>query len=138
MDSTEIYNILKNKISCSEEQVSKYLKSFNIEDMKTTEQKRYRYEIWDKKEPINGVDAKTIISSRSYEINQAYLIYIDGQLVYFQDHNPYESGFAKMTKTDVKKIAEKFIQDKVESNVNSYVINSIYQKIKNEGVEVNG
>lgn len=79
-----------------------------IEDKKTI----FKLEIWDKKKSINGITAKNIINSRSYEIDQVYLIYIDNNLVYFQDHNPNESGFVKMTTSNIKEIGNKFIENK--------------------------
>ena len=94
-----------------------------------TQEKRFSYEIWDKKTFINGIDPKEILKSRNYTIDKAYLIYIDGKLVYFQDHNPNETGYVKMNKTQATKIAENFIDEKIEETVDNIIINYVLETI---------
>lgn len=94
-----------------------------------TQNKRYKYEIWDKKSNINGVSAKDVIKSRNYTIGQAYLVYIDDALVYFQDHNPNESGYVKMTKAEADQIAKEFIDKKVNENVDNIITDKVIQTI---------
>lgn len=111
------------------EEISELISKENREKIKQIQEERFKYEIWDNKTAINGIDAKEIINSRGYTIDKAYLIYIDGNLVYFQDHNPNESGYIKMNKTQAKKIAEEFIKNKIEEYVDSIIVNKVIQTI---------
>lgn len=104
----------------------------NKEDRKSIEEiqnKRIRYEIWDKKSNINGVGAKEIINSRKYPIGQAYLIYIDDALVYFQDHDPNKLGYEKMTKSQAEKTAKEFVQYKIEEYVDNIIVDRVLQTL---------
>ena len=78
---------------------------------------------------INGISAKDIIKSKTYTIDKAYLIYIDENIVYFQDHNPNESGYVKMNKTQATKIAEDFINNKIEENVDNIIAEKVIKEI---------
>ncbi len=111
------------------EEISELISKENREKIKQIQEERFKYEIWDNKTAINGIDAKEIINSRGYTIDKAYLIYIDGNLVYFQDHNPNESGYIKMNKIQAKKIAEEFIKNKIEEYVDSVIVNKVIQTI---------
>lgn len=118
----------KNK-SVSIQEIEDIINSLNIEDIKKTQSERFKYEIWDKKSDINGVSAEDIIKNRNYTIGQAYLIYIDNVLVYFQDHNPNETGYIKMTKTQAEEFAKSFINEKIEEYVDSIITNNIISTI---------
>ena len=111
------------------EEIDKLVEEYDRESAIKSEKKRFRYEIWDKKSPINNVSADTIIKSRGYKISNAYLIYIDDVLVYFQDHNPNVSGYETMTKKEVEKIASDFIDKKTEEDVDNLMVSYIMNKI---------
>lgn len=130
LDSNNIlkYLQLKGK-NYSIDDINNLIATQDREKISATQKERYQYEIWDKKSAINGVDAKEIIESRKYDINQAYLIYIDGELVYFQDHNPKETGYKTMNKTEAKKQAETFINQKVEEAVDNIILNYVLNNI---------
>lgn len=130
LDSNNIlkYLQLKGK-NYSIDDINNLIATQDREKISATQKERYQYEIWDKKSAINGVDAKEIIESRKYDINQAYLIYIDGELVYFQDHNPNETGYKTMNKTEAKKQAETFINEKVEEAVDNIILNYVLNNI---------
>lgn len=130
LDSNNIlkYLQLKGK-NYSIDDINNLIATQDREKISATQKERYQYEIWDKKSAINGVDAKEIIESRKYDINQAYLIYIDGELVYFQDHNPKETGYKTMNKTEAKKQAETFINEKVEEAVDNIILNYVLNNI---------
>ena len=66
----------RGKVSTIEE-IDKLVEEYDRESATKNEKKRFKYEIWDKKSPINNVSADTIIKSRGYKISNAYLIYID-------------------------------------------------------------
>lgn len=116
-------------ISTSLEEINKLVSSEDRESITSTQNKRFKYEIWDKKSNINGVDAKNIIKSRNYTIGQAYLIYIDDALVYFQDHHPEKSGYVKMNKSEAEKLAQDFINKKVEEYTDNIIIDKVIQEI---------
>ena len=109
--------------------IDKLISRFNRDSVTETQAKRFRYEIWDKKSPINNISAEDIINSRNYKIVSAYLIYIDEQLVYFQDHNPNEEGYVSMTKKEAEQIAQDFIKEKIEECVDGIIINYILQQV---------
>ncbi len=109
--------------------IDKLISKFNRDKVTKAQETRFRYEIWDKKSPINNVPAEDIINKRKYKIVSAYLIYIDEQLVYFQDHNPNEEGYVSMTKKEAEKIAQEFIAKKVEEYVDGIIVNYILQQV---------
>lgn len=130
INKTNILEYIQNRGGKSSlEEISELISKEDREKIKQTQEKRFKYEIWDNKTAINGIDAKEIINSRGYAIDKAYLIYVDGNLVYFQDHNPNESGYIKMNKTQAKKIAEEFIKNKIEEYVDSVIVNKVIQTI---------
>lgn len=114
----------RNNMKISEDDVDNALKTDRKEIINSIKD-RYNYEIWDNKTPINGVKAEDIINSRNYKIGKAYLIYIDGDLVFFQDHNPEKSGYEKMTKVEAEKFAKKKINELIENCVDSIILNKI-------------
>lgn len=115
-------------------EIDKIISEYDRDNLVKVQKARMRYEIWDKKSSINGVPADKIIKSRGYSISNAYMIYVDDNLVYFQDHNPNKAGYEKMTKKEAEKLAVDFIDKKVEENVDyiiiSYVINKILSQTK--------
>lgn len=121
--------IKKQGKSCSSAQITKSINEVNREELTEVEKKRFKYEIWDKKMSINGIEPNVIIKSRDYAIGQAYIIYIDDVLVYFQDHNPNKEGFVKMTKSEATKIAEEFIEKKIEESVDSIIVQKVINEI---------
>lgn len=130
IDKENILEYVKNKgVQSSLEEVNSLIESQDRESIKQSQEKRFRYEIWDKKMAINGISAKDIIKSRKYTIDKAYLIYIDENIVYFQDHNPNESGYVKMNKTQATKIAEDFINNKIEENVDNIIAEKVIKEI---------
>lgn len=133
INKEELLKYIQNQgKNVSIEEIEKLINEKDRDEIKTTQEKRFGYEIWDKKTFINGIDPKEILKSRNYTIDKAYLIYIDGKLVYFQDHNPNESGYVKMNKTQATKMAEDFIDKKIEETVDniiiSYVLDTILSK----------
>ena len=60
-------------------EINKLINEQDRESILKVQTDRMRYEIWDKKSPINGIDAETILKSRKYNVNSAYLIYIDNK-----------------------------------------------------------
>lgn len=130
INKEELLKYIKNQgKSTSIEEIEKLINEKNRDEIRVTQENRFSYEIWDKKTFINGIDPKEILKSRNYTIDKAYLIYIDGKLVYFQDHNPNENGYVKMNKTQATKIAEKFIDEKIEETVDNIIINYVLETI---------
>lgn len=126
----EILEYIESKnIKSSINEINSMIEKQNRASIEKIQKNRFRYEIWDKKSPINGIDAKEIIKSREYTIDKAYIIYIDEKLVYFQDHNPNESGYVKMNKTQATKLAEEFINKKIEENVDNIIVEKVIQTI---------
>ncbi len=130
VDSERILKYLKSKgCEIDIKTIDKLISRFDRDSISETQAKRLRYEIWDKKSPINDIPAEDIINSRSYKIVSAYLIYVDEQLVYFQDHNPNEEGYVSMTKKEAEQIAQNFIKEKIEEYVDGIIVNYILQQV---------
>lgn len=110
-------------------EINKLINEQDRESILKVQTDRMRYEIWDKKSPINGITAKEIIKSRNYKIDKAYLIYIDNNLIYFQDHNPNESGYVKMNKKKAEKLAIDFINKKSEEMTDNIIVGKVIETI---------
>lgn len=110
-------------------EINKLINEQDRESILKVQTDRMRYEIWDKKSPINGIAAKEIIKSRNYKIDKAYLIYIDNNLIYFQDHNPNESGYVKMNKKEAEKLAIDFINKKSEEMTDNIIVGKVIETI---------
>lgn len=114
----------RNNLKISEKDIDEALKT-DREEIINSVKDRYTYEIWDNKSSINGVKAEDIINSRTYKICKAYLVYIDGDLVFFQDHNPEKSGYEKMTKAEAERFAKQKINELIENTVDTIILNKI-------------
>ena len=110
-------------------EINKLINEQDRESILNVQTDSMRYEIWDKKSPINGITAKEIIKSRNYKIDKAYLIYIDNNLIYFQDHNPNESGYVKMNKKEAEKLAIDFINKKSEEMTDNIIVGKVIETI---------
>ena len=130
IDSEKFLKYLKSKgYEIDKKKIDKLISRLDRDKISETQAKRFRYEIWDKKSPINNVSAEDIINSRNYKIVSAYLIYVDEQLVYFQDHNPTKEGYVSMTKKEAEQIAQDFINKKIEESVDGIIVNYIIQQL---------
>ena len=130
IDSEKFLKYLKSKgYEIDKKTIDKLISRLDRDKISETQAKRFRYEIWDKKSPINNVSAEDIINSRNYKIVSAYLIYVDEQLVYFQDHNPTKEGYVSMTKKEAEQIAQDFINKKIEESVDGIIVNYIIQQL---------
>ena len=114
----------RNNLKISEKDIDEALKT-DREEIINSVKDRYTYEIWDNKSSINGIKAEDIISSRTYKIGKAYLVYIDGDLVFFQDHNPEKSGYERMTKAEAERFAKQKINELIENTVDTIILNKI-------------
>ena len=129
MDSELFYNkLVNNGVNISLEEINEIISKIDIDNIKEDLKKSYKLEIWDKKSPINGVEAEIVLKSKPYEIGSVYLIYVNNKLVYLQDHKPNERGYVKMTKNQAKTIGEQFIERRVGEELNIL----LYDKILNE------
>ena len=83
------------------------------------ERARWSWELWDHVSPINGVEANDIMRLRSDipKDGVVYLIYRDGELLYFQPHDPDEPGHKKMGFTRARSMARKHVERLVEESV---------------------
>lgn len=130
VNENNILQYLQEKgVTSSLEEVKELVAKEDREKIVNTQNERFKYEIWDKKSSINGISAKDIIKNKDYTIGQAYLIYIDDTLVYFQDHNPEKSGYVKMTKSEAEKLAQDFINKKAEEYTDNIIIDKVIQTI---------
>lgn len=121
--------ILQQRKTSSLDEINEIINKIDRKPIEDIQAKRFRYEVWDKKKYINGVSPKEIIKNRTYKIDKAFLIYIDDELVYFQDHKPGENGYIKMKKAEAAEAAEKFINDKIQENVDNIIAEKVINEI---------
>lgn len=130
IDINKLYDFLQYyKVDISLSELYEILRKIDINTVFEKTKKRFRVELWDKKSSINGANAKEILRARPYKIDNAFLVYIDDTLVYFQDHNPYLTGYKKMKKNEVYDIAFKFTQDRVKEETDKEVLKQILSAI---------
>lgn len=135
MDSELFYNkLVNNGVNISLEEINEIISKIDIDNIKEDLKKSYKLEIWDKKSPINGVEAEIVLKSKPYEIGSVYLIYVNGELVYLQDHNPNESGYVKMTKAQARTLGEQFIEKKIGDELNIILYDKILKEINKKEV----
>lgn len=135
MNSELFYNkLVNNGVNISLEEINEIISKIDIDNIKEDLKKSYKLEIWDKKSPINGVEAETVLKSKPYEIGSVYLIYVNDKLVYLQDHNPNEGGYVKMTKNQAKTIGEQFIERRVGEELNILLYDRILNEINKKEV----
>lgn len=109
------------------------LAQYNYEELRAQERTRYRVELWDKQTSINGVAPEQILErvpkhpDGSY--GEVYLIYIDGNLVYLQPHDPEQAGFVPMTPEMALAKANKIVDALVEQAVDAYVRREVLRQL---------
>lgn len=121
--------IIKQGKQSSIFEINNLISNIDRTPIEKAQEKRFRYEIWDKKKYINGISPKEIIKSRTYKIDKAFLVYVDNSLVYFQDHKPNEKGYVKIDKNEASSIAEDFIKERIKENVDNIIVEKVINKI---------
>ena len=135
MNEEAIYKkITENGLVLSREDFKALIEKIDISKIRKDIESKYKLKLWDKKSPINGVKANTILKSKKYEIDSVYLIYVNNNLTYLQDHNPTIEGYVKMTKEEANEIGKKFIENKINEEINIDVYNNIFNTINKEGM----
>ena len=136
IDIENIYKKLtESGLSVDMDRLKTFVKNINEKKIEKEIKKLYKLEIWDKKSPINGIDAETILSRKKYDIDSAYLIYVGDKLTYFQDHNPNQSGYCTMSEEEAREIGNEFIKNRVQERINIQVYNNLFEIIKQEGAD---
>lgn len=92
----------------------------NYVTLRATEKLNYTVALWDKVSPINGVSAD-IIGADVPTDGEVYLIYVNGNLVYLQKHDPNQVGFVAMDSTTATAKANEQVDAIVESKVDMIV-----------------
>jgi len=101
------------------------LAQYDYTALREQERARYRVELWDKQSSINNVPPEVILQDvpkhpdGSY--GEVYLIYIDGNLVYLQKHDPEQVGFVPMDANTALEKANKIVDQLVEQAVDARV-----------------
>ena len=91
---------------------------------------RFRVEVWDKTSPINGVEPEKIVSSHGLNPDdRVYLIYVDGNLVYLQPHNPFSGGLVRLTAEDVVQVAKRHVDQLVDQAVDGIIMQMAMEKL---------
>lgn len=117
--------LCEHKIEISFDQLQEIFNKIDIKKEFEKEKQRFTIELWDKESSINGIGAKDIIKSRPYKIDNAFLVYIDGRLVYFQDHNPYVNGYKEIKENEIYDIAFKFTKERIEEETEKAILKKI-------------
>ncbi len=108
--------------------VDALLATYDYPTLREQEKTRFRVEIWDKKTPINGVAPEQILTDTPAG-GEVYLIYIDGNLVYLQKHDPDQIGFVAMDANTALAKANAFVDRLVEDAIDARVRNEVLRKL---------
>lgn len=109
------------------------LAQYDYKALKTQERTRYRVEIWNETDPINGIAPDVILQDvpkhPNGEYGKVYLIYIDGNLVYLQKHDPEQVGFVPMDEATALEKANKIVDVLVEQAVDARVRQEVLRQL---------
>lgn len=109
------------------------LAKYDYPTLRAQESTRYRVEIWDGVSPINGVPAATIMERVPRHPDgtpgSVYLIYVDGNLVYLQPHDPEQAGLVPMTPEVALQKAQKIVDQLVEQAVDERVRREVLRQL---------
>jgi len=109
------------------------LESVDYDALRAQEKQRYRIELWDKVSPINGVAPEQILErvprhpDGSY--GEVYLIYVDGNLVYLQPHDPKQAGLVPMDAALAQQRAQEIVDQLVEQAVDQQVRREVLRQL---------
>lgn len=130
-------NILKEArdlgSTCTLADVEAALGQIDYEALRAQERQRYEIRLWDKVSPINGVAPEQILErvpkhpDGSY--GEVYLIYIDGNLVYLQPHDPRQAGLVPMDAALAQQRAQEIVDQLVEQAVDQQVRREVLRQL---------
>jgi len=109
-------------------QVETVLNSVDRSAFEAFERNRYRIEIWDKVNPVNNIPVSSIENGVPTG-GEVYFIYIDGNLVIIQKHDPDQSGFVPMTVYTATAKAQAQIDKMVEQTVDQKVMDECLMQL---------
>lgn len=99
--------------------------TLNEEEIEEAVRSRVRWERWDQVTPINGVSPEVIKARPDYAGGECYLIFVDGEVAYFQPHGPGE-GIDPITPEELPDIA----QSHVEIILDTMLVNQIADTVR--------
>lgn len=106
------------------------LKQVDQQAIFNQERNRFKIETWDKVTPINGVPAEKILAREDVpDDGEVYLIYVDGNLLYFQPHDPFQAGIVPMTKENVLEIANKHVDQLAWQVADEKIFEAVLEKL---------
>lgn len=84
-----------------------------------TERARWTTQVWDRTSPINGVPAAHFLARDDVSDSPCYLLLCDGEVVYFQPHQPGVAGHKAITdpQAAAKTHADKVAGERADSQV---------------------
>ena len=110
-------------------EVETALATVNQEAMFNTERSRYTIAVWDKVSPINGVSAEQVLQGRNDICGEVYLVYVDGNLLFFQPHNPAHAGFVGMDAQQVLVVANSHADQLAWGNADAKIFDAFLEKV---------
>jgi len=111
-------------------EVETALSEVDTEAIFNAEKAKYRIEVWDKVSPINGVSASKILERTDIpEGGEVYLIYVNGQLVYLQPHDPFQAGLVALTSENVLDIANQHVDELAWQAANEKIFEAVLEKL---------
>ncbi|OUM85681.1 MAG: hypothetical protein BAA01_09440 [Bacillus thermozeamaize] len=108
--------------------VEAILSTYDYPALREQERTRFRVELWDKVTPINGVSPEYILKDAP-EDGEIYLVYVDGNLVYLQKHDPDQIGFVPMTPEVALAKANALVDRLVEEAIDARVKNEVLRQL---------
>lgn len=111
-------------------EVDAALTQVNQEAIFDQERSRFRVEVWDKITPINGVPAEKILAREDVpDDGEIYLVYVDGNLLYFQPHDPFQAGIVPMTKDNVLEVANRHVDQLAWQYADEKIFEAVLEKL---------
>lgn len=84
--------------------------------------RRVWWEMLDWDSTVNGRPAEIVKARPDYGGAEAYLIFVDEALVFLQPHDPFEAGFAPITKANMAKIASRHCDKVVDEMIQAETV----------------
>lgn len=84
-------------VTVDDVRVKQALKVVNQADVLKEQRSRWSVSLWNRTDDINGVGASYFLERDDMTDGEVYLISKDGNVLYFQPHDPRKSGHAAMS-----------------------------------------
>ena len=143
MSGGDIESILKSggKIKArgkdkTRKQVNAALAKVDQQSIIDEEDGKYTTEIWDRKSPINGIEAGDVLKSRG-DIPATGMVFLikdsSGRVINFQPHDPDQEGIVLMTGVNVQAKADDARQEHANKRASHLILSEVVNELEPSG-----